>query len=99
MNFLITSITFTFLVIDAHRYTCVYVDVTQVPFVQFRHILFLNIYIQYNVITSIHYIDNRWKWDFDGSYTAYDVVCQLLEKFIVTKNVPSVAMFSTYIFF
>ena len=21
-----------------------------------------------------HYINNRWKWDFDGSHTAYDVV-------------------------
>ena len=20
-----------------------------------------------------HYINNRWKWDFDGSHTAYDV--------------------------
>jgi len=21
-----------------------------------------------------HYINNRWKWDFDGNHTAYDVV-------------------------
>jgi len=24
-----------------------------------------------------YYINNRWKWDFDGSHTAYDVVSQV----------------------
>ena len=28
-----------------------------------------------------HYINNRWKWDFDGSLTAYDVVSQLTDQY------------------
>jgi len=28
-----------------------------------------------------HYINNRWKWDFDGSYTVYDVVSQITDQY------------------
>ena len=28
-----------------------------------------------------YYINNRYKWDFDGSYTAYDVVSQITDQY------------------
>ena len=28
-----------------------------------------------------HYINNRWKWDYDGSHTAYDVVSQITDQY------------------
>jgi len=28
-----------------------------------------------------HYINNRWKWDFDGSHTAYDIVSQITDQY------------------
>ena len=28
-----------------------------------------------------HYINNRWKWDFNGSHAAYDVVSQLTDQY------------------
>ena len=28
-----------------------------------------------------HYINRRWKWDFDGSHTAYDVVSQITDQY------------------
>ena len=28
-----------------------------------------------------HYTNNRWKWDFDGSHTAYDVASQIIDQY------------------
>ena len=28
-----------------------------------------------------HYINSRWKWDFDGSHTVYDVVSQITDQY------------------
>ena len=49
----------------------------------FKHILFLNLYIHYNMTVHVikHYTNNRWKWDFDGSHTAYDVVSQIIDQY------------------
>ena len=43
--------------------------------------LFLNLYIHYKMTIIKHYINNRWKWDFDGSHTAYDVVSQITDQY------------------
>ena len=38
-------------------------------------------YIHYNMTVIKHYIHNRWKSDFDGSRTAYDVVSQITDQY------------------
>jgi len=32
-------------------------------------------------MTKKHYMNNRWKWDFDGSHEVYDVVSQMNDQF------------------
>jgi len=43
--------------------------------------LFRNLYIHYNMTIIKHYINNKWKWDFDGSHTTYDVVSQITDQY------------------
>jgi len=43
--------------------------------------LYLNLYIRYNMTIIKHYINNRFKWDFDGSHTGYEVVSHITDKY------------------
>ena len=39
--------------------------------------IFLNLYIQFNMTMIKRYMNNRCKWEYNGSNTAYDVVSQI----------------------
>jgi len=43
--------------------------------------LYLNLYIHYNMTIIKHYINSRWKWDFDGSNTADDIVSKITDQY------------------